>query len=73
MTHFPWPPTLPMTNFTRRTPLIPLPLKDLSWYLPKYLHLDVLDFLDFAFVLSGIEPENRCLPFYSSSLAVMFL
>ena len=73
---FPWPhplPPLPITHFPLPPPLPPLPLKALSWSLPNCLHLGVLDFLAFAFVISGMELAQRCLPFSSYSLAHMFL
>ena len=76
LTHFYWIPTLPplsLTYFNHPPPLTPLPLKALSWSLPEFLNLYVLDFLAFALMISGIETAQNCLPFYFSSLAVMFL
>ena len=61
-THTPWPP-----------PLTPLPLKYPSWSSPKWLHFNALDFLAFVFILPGIKPSQHCLPYFSSSLVVMFL
>ena len=66
-------PYLPMTNFIRTPPLPPIPLRDLSWSFPDCLNFDALDFLSFAFVLSGIKPAQHCLPFSFSSLTLMFL
>ena len=64
-------PYLPMTNFIRTPPLPPIPLRDLSWSFPDCLNFDALDFLSFAFVLSGNKPAHNCLPYISSSLAVV--
>ena len=76
LTRFPWTftlPPLPMTHFLRPPPLPPIPLKAFLLSLPNCLHFGALDFLAFAFVLPGVELTQRCLPFSSSYLAVMFL
>ena len=75
LTHFSWPhplPTLILISFTRPSPLPHLPLKALPLYLTNCLNVDATYFLAYDFVLSGIEPAQRWIPFYFSSLAVMF-
>ena len=57
--------------FPRPPPLPFIPVKPLWWSLSNCLNFDTTDFLAFAFVLSGVEPAQICLPFFPS-LEVMF-
>ena len=79
MTQFTWyPPLSPLSvkKFPCPTPLYPFPMKYPLWSLPNWMHLNSLDSLDslaFAFVLSYIEPEHRCIDYFSSTLLAIFL
>ena len=67
-------PSFPPSGiFSQLSTLPPLPVKATLWSLPNRLHFYALNLFSFAYMLSGIELAQYCIPSFSSSLVVMFL